>query len=235
MRHANEERHAFRLSHARQLAAGVLFQHVVDHLKPVNGAGTHRLNALVHPADLGPQRNAVRAQLAFFLQPLQRLKERVVVDGVHLGVVGLPKIDPIRLEPAQALFHAETDEFGPPVLRAFLLAPALLVLVPVVAAFGGNHQLVAHVAQRLGHDLFAKAIAIGVGCIEKRHAEVVGAAQQIQPDLLVGDAPPGRAHGPHPKAELRDLHVGGAELYITHLCHPSLDPPLDRPSTVSQR
>src|SRR5918997_5956976 len=116
-----------------QAAPRVLLEEVVDHLHAREVSLAHSSHALLEPADLGSESDAVGADLAFPLELLQELEERIVLYGIHLGVVKLEEVYVVGSEPLQALLQREADKFLRPVLRALLLAAAGRVGVKVLA------------------------------------------------------------------------------------------------------
>src|ERR671916_386133 len=65
-----------------QAAPRVLLEEVVDHLHAREVSLAHSSHALLEPADLGSESDAVGADLAFRLELLHELEERIVLYGI---------------------------------------------------------------------------------------------------------------------------------------------------------
>jgi hypothetical protein len=91
------------------------------------------------------------------------------------------------------------------------------VVVEVVPGLRTDDNLVAHVSQRRRQQRLPLAVAVGVRCVEKRHALVVSPSHEIDPDGVIRNPPPRRGHGPEAEADGGELKIGVGEGSVLHL------------------
>src|SRR2546423_4113916 len=110
---------------------------------------------------------------------------------MRIDAVQLPEIDPVELEPLEAVIDALLQILGLAV-RYPLVRPG-----PGVAAFRSDDQTFWIGMERFGDEQFAGLGAVGVGSIDKIHAELDHALQDAfrffaifrpTPDAVTGDA-----------------------------------------------
>jgi hypothetical protein len=101
-RHAGDDPDALLLGELEELGAGRLLEQVVDGLQRGQAfALLQGAHALVAPADLRAERDAVVADLALVLERLQLGEQGVGVDAVHPRVVELVEVDVVGAQPPQ--------------------------------------------------------------------------------------------------------------------------------------
>ena len=199
-----------------ELAAGILLEHVVDHLRDRRAAYRRRVDAFVAPSDGRPQRRPVRQDLPFGLEPLQRLPMLVLHQRDHARVVRLVDRDVIDAEARQRLVDGETDELRRHVLRQLTLtAGTLRIVVEVVAELGADVDVAALLQNRREHRL-AAAVAVRVSGVDVVDAEVECLAHQGLPVGIAVVAPPAGGQRPGAEAELGELDVGAVQISIAH-------------------
>ena len=208
-----------------QLAAGVLLEQVVDDLARRERPRRERLDALVAPADRRSERHAVRPDLARVARLLEHLEDGVRPDRVHARVVELVDVDVVGAEAREALLEGVADEPGRPVVRPLDVALALPRRVDVVAELRRDRDVVADVAERLCEQRLAAALAVGVGRVEERDAEVVRLAQERDRRLVGVLAPPAGRDRPEAEADLGGGDARRAERARLHgpECRSSMD------------
>jgi hypothetical protein len=169
----------------------------------------HAIEALVKPADGRADRGAVGADFALLHELFHERPERVVLHLRHADVVELEHVDAVGVQALERFFHRVADERDGEILRDFALALALLAVgVEVVADLRGDDDLVALRGEGLGDELLAVAVAVGVGGVEERDAEVVRLVHQ-RDGLALGEvAPPAGGDGPKAEADLGNADVG---------------------------
>ena len=163
----------------------------------------HRVEALFLPADRGAERGAVHADLAFGLQVFERCERVVAHQRVELDVVELVDVDVVGAEARQAALDGLADVCGRPVLRDLLLAAALVaVRVPVVSALGARSRSCrarrrAPRAISVSPFPFPYVSAVSKNVMPRSYARRVS----FRGEVIVVDAPPAGAHGPHAEAD----------------------------------
>jgi hypothetical protein len=110
------------------------------------------------------------ADFSFFDQPFQGLKDLVIFQDFHIGVVKLVQIYVVSAEPPEALFASVTDVVRVEALREFFSAQWKEVSVEVHTDLGGNCDVVTLFRKGLDQDFFAVAIVVGIGGVEEGNA-----------------------------------------------------------------
>ena len=129
----------------------------------------------------------------------------------------LQKIDPICLQSFQGGFSGANHCFRRKILRNLSLpAPFVPVMHKIVADLRRYHNLITLVGKRLGDQLFAQSISVGISCIEERNTEIEGLPQKIDGLLLSEAAPPSCRHRPHPKSDFAYGKIGISISAIIH-------------------
>ena len=139
---AGDDAHAVGSGVRDELAARLLFQQVVDDLHGVDRPVVRDPDTLIAPADRGPERHADRAHRPGLQQAVEVLPQRVVLQGVHAGVVQLVEVDLVAAEAAQALLQRVLDERRRPVVRTLHVSLALPRGVDVVAELRADDDVV---------------------------------------------------------------------------------------------
>ena len=197
------------LALVHHLAARMRLERIIDVLHDIGPAALDAIDALVKPADGGPERRAVCADFPFLHELVHQFPQRVVLDLRHADVVELQDVDVVGVKALQRLFHRLADEGDGKVLRDFALALALVaVVVKIVADLGRNHDLVALFGERPGDELLAVAVAVGISGIEKRDAEIERLVHERDRLAFREVAPPAGRDGPKSKTDFRDAKVG---------------------------
>src|SRR5215211_2043494 len=197
--------------------AKVVFEEVVDHLHAFYPALAHRPYAFFEPADLGSEGDAVGPDLALALELFHKVKEPIVLDGVHLGVVKLEEVYVVRVEPLQALLQGEAKKVLGPVLRALLLAAPGRMFVEVVADLRRDHHLVPHVPEGVSEERLSFARAVRVRGVEVVDAPFAGLPEESYGPLVVHRSPPAGRDRPHSEAYFGDRYISAAQRTIFHL------------------
>ena len=145
--------------------------------------------------------------------------ERVVADLLHADVVQLEEIDAIGLQPLQRGIGRARDRFRREILRNLALAAAAAFAMrdEIVADLRRDHDFVALLRERLRDQLFAEAVAVSIGGIEERDAEIERLVHERDRFAFGELAPPAGRNGPEAEADFADVQVGvfvGAEAHI---------------------
>ena len=180
----------------------LLLQDAVYDLKAVDVPVLHGGLTLLEPADVGPQGHPEITYLAVESELFQGFEQLVPFQRVHPRVVDLVEVDVIGFQPAQALLAGVDDEIAVELLGALPVTVTRGRVVDVVTELGGDDDVVAPVAQDLGENLLAVAVAVGVGGIEEIHAQFHGVFQQRRPVGLLDPPPPVGGHGPDAESDL---------------------------------
>jgi hypothetical protein len=174
----------------------LLLDDAVDDLNALDVALGHGGVTLGAPADVGAQRDAVVADLAFLDQRIQRLEDGVVVDGLDARVVELVEVDVVGAQPLEAVLAGLADELGFPALAAFLVVPPARGL-EVVAELGGDDDVLALLLREgVAEDLLAVAVSVGVGGVEEGYALFDGVAEEVDGVVVFDFTPPAGGDGP---------------------------------------
>src|SRR5215216_288121 len=104
---------------------------------------TQRVEALVDPADGGPERDAKLAYLALGAELRQLVPQGVVADGLDADVVELQQVDVVTAQASQRRLDLRSHRLGPPVLRALGVPGGDPRRVDVVADLRGDDDVVA--------------------------------------------------------------------------------------------
>src|SRR5205814_1811573 len=118
----------------------------------------------------------------------------------------LEQIDPIGFQPLQRRIGSTRDRFRRKILRNFALAAAAILSVrdEVVANLCRNDDLVSLFWKSFGNQFFTAAISVGVGGIEKRHAQIERLMHEADRLAFSEIAPPASRDCPKTKADRAD-------------------------------
>src|SRR3954451_478831 len=141
------------------------------------------------------------ADLAGMHQVAER-SEGLLDVGVDLGPVHLVEVDPVGLEPAQAVLDL-TDDPAPGV------AETVHVVAHPAVELGGEDDVVATALERLADDRLGLAVGVDVGGVDEVDAGVEGAADDPDAVGVVGVAVAAEHHGA--EGQRADLEAGPAE------------------------
>ena len=217
--HARDHAGAVALGDLEELGARLLLEQVVDRLQRRQpGALLEGAHALVAPADLRAERDAVVADLALGPQRVELGEQRVGLDAVHARVVELVEVDVVRAQAPQRGLERAPRVLRRPVVRALGLLVVRAVGVEDVAELGRELVGVAGPAAALeggAHELLVEALAVGVAGVEEGDAEIERAGDEPVGVLVL--APPVRAERPRPEADRRGLETAVTEAAPPHL------------------
>ena len=87
----------------------MLLEHIVNVLQACEFAFANGVDAFIHPADGGPERDAVVTNFAGAFELLERFPKCVILHLLHSNVVQLQQIDPIRLQSLQCGIRCAHD------------------------------------------------------------------------------------------------------------------------------
>jgi hypothetical protein len=124
--------------------------------------------------------------------------------------VQLVEVDVVGVQALEAVFAGHADEVGVPPLGQLGMALALAgVGVDVVAELGGDDHLVAHAGKGFRQHRLAAPLAVNISRVKEGDAVfLVGLAQELDAELLVGHAPPLGGHRPDAEANFGYLYIG---------------------------
>src|SRR5918992_1335251 len=102
------------------------------------------------------------------------------------------------------------------------------MVVEVIADFGRDHHLVAHVPEGVGEEGLSFARAVRVRGVEVVDAPLAGLSEEPHGPLVVHLSPPAGRDRPHSEADLGDRYIGAAQRTVFHLPLPVLVRILDQ-------
>ena len=142
MRHAHQQADFVRPRVREEIASGMLFEHIVNHLQTRDVAVAHRTNSFGEPAIGRANCDSGVEYFAFGFQGFKGFPQLVVLHGVHVRVVDLPQRNRVNSQTLQAFFAGEANVFGGKVVRQFALAAPCFgsLRINVVAEFRRVHQ-----------------------------------------------------------------------------------------------
>ena len=102
------------------------------------------------------------------------------------------------------------DRVGRKILRNFALTASARFAVrdKIVADLGRDHDFIALIRKCLRDQFFAQAVAVGIGGIEKSHAEIERLVHERDRLALGEISPPAGGDRPKTEADFADLQVG---------------------------
>jgi hypothetical protein len=213
-----------RFARVDDLLAWVRLERIVDMLEHMGPATLYAIDAFVKPADGRAKRRAVGTNLTFDHELLHQLPEGVVLHLRHADIVELQNVDVIGLEPRERLVHRLANERHGEILRNLALAPPFVaVVVKIVADLRRDHDLLALVREGLRDQFLAVAVAVGIGRIKKRDAQVERLVHQTDRLALGECAPPAGGNRPKTETDFRDANIGlrqRAKFHGFTLSHP---------------
>jgi hypothetical protein len=118
--------------------------------------------------------------LAFGDQLLDRARN--VLDGhSRINTMLIEQVDAVGAQSLKRRLHDFAD-----MLRAAVEPDQCTLIIELESEFGRNDQLISDQIDRLTDQQFVRERSVAFGCIEKRHAELEGAANHGNPGLFVG-------------------------------------------------
>ena len=134
--------------------------------------------------------------------------QRLIDVTAGLRPVDLVEVDPVGVEPAQALLALADDPSARVAARVRVFAHRRVEL-------GGEHDVVAPAAgQRLADDAFGLTRRVDVGGIDEVDAGVEGGVDDRHAVVLVLVAPGPEHH--RPEAQRADGHSGSSQRSVLH-------------------
>src|SRR5439155_3290286 len=186
-----------------------------DGLKRRDPARLERAQPLVAPADRGPERDAVVAELALVPERLELGEQVVALDRVHAWVVELIQVYVVGAEAAQACLERRACVLGGPIGGALALRVLPAIRVEHVAELRRDLDRAALGApERAPDDLLVRSLPVRVARVEEGDPELEGAADQ--PVRIVRLAPPVRTERPGTEGDLGGVQIGVGEAALTH-------------------
>ena len=174
----------------------------------VDVAPAHRIDAFVEPPDRRPERDAVRADLPLAFERLEQVPERIVFDLSHSSVVHLIDVDVIGAQAAKRRLERTAHEVRRKIVRQLgLSASPRLVAGEVVTELSRINDALASICERRGELFFTATVAVSVGCIEERDAQIGGRAQHRNRVVVGLFAPPTGRGSPETEADLAYAYV----------------------------
>jgi hypothetical protein len=127
---------------------------------------------------------------------------------IGVGAVDLIEVDPVGLQPAQAVLHLADQP-----------APGVAALVDVLAhravRLGGQHHVVSSALERLADDLLGLTGGVHVGGVHEVDSGVQRTVDDGGRIVVIGVSPGAEHHGA--QTQRADFHSGGAERAVLHL------------------
>ena len=198
-----------RLSNLVEVRSRMLFQKVIDVLHHIRFAAGNGRSSLSDPANGGTEGNSAVTELSFTPEILHDLPQGIIVYLGLTDIVELEDIDVIGAESFERRLHGAPDGCWTKTLGDFFLTTHPIAMVhEILADLGGDHDPRAlGWWEGLGNELLAPSVAVGVGSVKERDAEIGGLPHEEYRFLVGKVSPPSRGDSPETEADFTDLEI----------------------------
>ena len=227
-----DDTHSVLLRHRQHIGLDAAHQ---DRIRRLLGDEAPEPAALRDPLRLDDlvRREGRRAEDSDLALPLQigECREGLLDVGARVRTVHLIQVDPVGLQPTQAVLDLADD----PASRVAALVRVTAFTRPhthLTVDLGGQDDVVASSAgQRLTNDRLRFTLGVDVSCVNEVDAGIQRSVDDLDRNIMIGLTPGAEHHGA--EAERADLHAGTSEAAIFH--RPSLRTPSGPTSTGCRR